>query len=85
LLGGRGRRPFIGFRDDAVYISKEKHGVTGKIKRCLKLPRGRRTRNRSRHERWLAQKQAVEGPRRRLLQGTGPEPKGATSGDLPTS
>jgi hypothetical protein len=47
--GCRWRR-FTGYRDTSVHIIGPKHGLTGKIKRWLKLPRGPRTRHRPRHE-----------------------------------
>jgi len=47
--GWRWRR-FTGYRDTSVHIIGQQHGLTGKIKRWLKLPRGPRTRHRPRHE-----------------------------------
>lgn len=47
--GFRWRR-FTDHRDTSVHIIGQKHGLTGKIKRWLKLPRGPRTRHRPRHE-----------------------------------
>lgn len=44
------RRRFRDYRDTFVQIIGQKHGLTGKIKRWLKLPRGPRTRNRPRHK-----------------------------------
>jgi hypothetical protein len=44
------RRRFTGHRDSFAHIIGQKHGLTGKIKRWLKLPRGPRTRHRPRHE-----------------------------------
>jgi hypothetical protein len=47
--GWRWRR-FTRYRDTSVHIMGQKHGLTGKIKRWLKLPRGPRTRHRPHHE-----------------------------------
>jgi hypothetical protein len=44
------RRRFSGYRDTFLHFIGQKHGLTGKIKRWLKLPRGPRTRHRPRHE-----------------------------------
>jgi hypothetical protein len=49
-VSGCRRRRFTGYRDTFVQIIGQKHGLTGKIKRWLKLPRGPRTRHRPRHE-----------------------------------
>jgi hypothetical protein len=44
------RRRFTGYRGTFAHIIGQKPGLTGKIKRWLKLPRGPRTRHRPRHE-----------------------------------
>jgi hypothetical protein len=49
-LSGCSRRRFTSHRDSFVHIVGQKHGLTGKIKRWLKLPRGPRTRHRPGHE-----------------------------------
>jgi hypothetical protein len=47
--GCRWRR-FTGYRDISLHMIGRKHGLTGKIKRWLKLPRGPRTHHRPGHE-----------------------------------